>query len=114
MRHLESLLQWFEAVTAKPIDDATWRRWRKRLLRWMVIVLVIFTIQTMIVQNPKFLINALYHSRQGHFLQIQALSSADRAKLLQRLCLEWKYFSAGEADPYQIPGYHDCTTAATR
>ena len=114
MKYLETAVRWCESVTAKPIEEAVWRTWRKRFAGGTMILAVVLAAQTALVHNPSFLINALYHSRQAHFIQIHALSPENRTKLLQRLCLEWKYFSKGEVDPYQIPDYHECMSIEVR
>ncbi|MSO92228.1 MAG: hypothetical protein EXQ86_02365 [Rhodospirillales bacterium] len=108
MKFLEPLVRWCEAVTAKPIEEATWLKWRRRAAVGTMILGLILAAQTALVHNPSFLINAIYHSRQAHFIQIQAMPPEKRTRLLQRLCLQWKYFAKGEIDPYQIPDYHEC------
>ena len=93
---------------ARPIDEAGWRRLRRRVVWGLLAVGGLFAVQTAMVQSPDYLVGALYHQRRVLAIEVARLPPDKRAKLLERLCLAEALIVAGGADPYRIEGGERC------
>ena len=109
MTRLRDMLLRLGDRTAAPLDEAAWRRWRRKTVFWLLVVATGLALQTAVLQSPDYMINGLYHNRRAINIQLQAMPAAQRAKLLERLCLAGGLFDKGGVDPYQIPTASDCT-----
>ena len=99
---IETLLTWLERRFSSPLDEATWRRRRNRVAGWFLALAALLAIQTAMVHSPRYILGAIYHERRVLNIGIQAMAPAERAKLLERLCLAAALFDEGGADPYKI------------
>ncbi len=112
MNRLTRLIRYLEERTARPLAEAGWRRRRGTFARWTLGLAALLAAQTAMVHHPDYLINALYHNRRANNIELRAMSTAERSKLLERLCLSASLFEKGGIDPYKIPDAETCAQAA--
>lgn len=99
-------------MSDKPPTPVPWLKWHKF---WRPIIIATFAamtlmaVETVVINSPIFLIDALFHARELNLHTLERLKPAAREKVIERMCLTLQYYRAGSTtDPYTIPGNEQC------
>ncbi len=101
-----------DTPTSKTPADR-WRTWRRRIVLAALFAGVLLLAETLAINSPVFLVDALYHARETNMRTISRMPPEKRERMLQRLAWVLDYYRCGSADnPYAYTTGPDCGPSA--